>query len=190
MDVLDAIVGRRTIGRFLPEPIPDEQLVRLLAYGIWAPNHHLTEPWSYVIVGPETQEKLALRFAELRAANAPEGASPERRERFAQDAYKKLSSIPTVVAMIVDQEGDQQSRIEDFAAACCAAQNIQLAAWAEGVGTKWSTNIVTRDPLAYELLGVDPQTGLIIGFLYVGTPADVPVRERTKPLDEVIRRTP
>lgn len=188
MDVHEAIIGRRTIPRFLPEPIPEEQLVRLLSYGTWAPNHHLTEPWSFVILGEETQDLLAERFGELQAERAAE-ESPERRERFRMDAYAKLSSVPTVVAIVTAQEGDGQRRIEDYAATCCAAQNIQLAAWAEGVGTKWSTSAVTRDPLAYELLDLDPESSLIIGFLFFGLPADIPTRPRRKTLDDVIRWT-
>ena len=41
------------------------------------------------------------------------------------------------------QEGDEQRRREDYAAVCCAAQNVQLAAWAAGIGTKWSTSPVS-----------------------------------------------
>jgi len=61
MDVLEAITTRRTIARFRPELIPPETLRAALAAGIWAPNHRLTEPWRFVILGPETQRRLAAR---------------------------------------------------------------------------------------------------------------------------------
>ncbi len=45
MDVLEAIRTRRTIAKFRPEPVPAETLTEILATGVWAPNHRLTEPW-------------------------------------------------------------------------------------------------------------------------------------------------
>ena len=71
MDVLEAIHTRRTIAKFQPEPIPAETLTEILAAGIWAPNHRLTEPWRFVILGPETQRLLGERFGELKAEKAP-----------------------------------------------------------------------------------------------------------------------
>lgn len=189
MDVLEAIYTRRTIAKFRPEPIPDETLRQVLAAGVWAPNHHLTEPWQFVVLGPETQRRLAERFGVLKAAKA-RGESPERGERLRADSVRQFLAVPRIVAMAAVQEGEAQRRREDLAAVCCAAQNVQLAAWAAGIGTKWSTAGVTRDPLAYELLGLDPARFDIIGFLFMGYPAEVPTRERRRPLDEVIRTTP
>ncbi len=190
MDVLEAITTRRTIARFRSEPIPPETLRAALAAGIWAPNHRLTEPWRFVILGPETQRRLAARFGELKAAKAA-AESAERGERLRVDSERMFLTVPAIIAMAVVQEGDQQQRREDYAAACCAAQNIQLAAWAEGIGTKWSTAGVTRDPLAYELLGLDPARFDIIGFLFAGYPAETPpARLRRLPPEEVIRTTP
>ena len=87
------------------------------------------------------------------------------------------------------ERGDDQRRREDYAATCCAIQNIQLAAWAEGVGVKWSTAAVIHDPLAYRWLDIEPQSYDLIALLYVGYPADIPVRERKRPLTEIISYT-
>lgn len=189
MDVLEAIHTRRSIAKFRPEPVPAGVLWRVLEAGVWAPNHHLTEPWQFIIVGPETQRRLAERYGEWRMAKALPEAT-EHRARLREDGVRKFMAVPAIIALAVTQEGDDQRRREDYAAACCAAQNIQLAAWAEGIGTKWSTSGVTRDPLAYELLGLDTARWDIIGFLYAGYPAEAPVRERRRPLDDVIRYTP
>ena len=188
MDVLEAIRTRRTIPRFLPMKLADGMLERILAAGIWAPNHHLTEPWRFVIVGPETQKLLAERYAELRMEKAPPDAV-ERRARIREDSKRKFMDFPHIVAVACAQEGDDQRRREDYAATCCAIQNIQLAAWAEGVGVKWSTAAVIHDPLAYRWLDIDPQSYDLIALLYVGYPADIPVRERKRPLTEIISYT-
>ena len=189
MDVIEAIRTRRTIAKFLEQPMPAEVLERVLAEGIWAPNHHLTEPWRFVIMGPETQRQLAGRFAELKAAKAPpeDGA---RRERILEEHERKFLRIPIIVAVAASCEGDDERRREDYAATACAVQNIQLAAWSEGIGVKWSTSGLIRDPLAYRLLAIDPTQFEIVGLLFMGYPADIPARPRKRSLDEVSRRTP
>jgi nitroreductase len=189
MEVLDAIRSRRSISKFLPEPVPIADLKQVLAAGTWAPNHHLNEPWRFIIIGPHVRQRLAERYADLRVERIPVEAV-DRRLRVREENIRKFTGIPVIVAVATMQKGDEQQRREDYAATCCAMQNIQLAAWAEGIGMKWSTNAITRDLLAYELLELDPQRFYIIGFLYAGFPADVPIRERKLPLDEVIRSTP
>jgi nitroreductase len=189
MDVIEAIRTRRTIANFRPDPVPAADLERILALGVWAPNHHLTEPWRFAVMGPETQRRLAERYGEWRMDKAPAEAV-ERRARIYEESVRKFLSIPTIIAVAALQEGEEQRRREDYAAVCCAIQNVQLAAWSEGIGVKWSTSAITRDPLTYELLGFDPERFAIIAFLYVGYPADVPIRGRKTPLDQIIHYTP
>ena len=45
MDVKDAILSRRSIFKFKQEPVPNDVIEKFFSYGIWAPNHHITEPW-------------------------------------------------------------------------------------------------------------------------------------------------
>lgn len=189
MNVNEAIRTRRSIAKFQDKTVAPALLERILAAGIWAPNHHLTEPWRFMILGPQTRRGLAGRYAELRMEKAPLEAI-ERRARIREESERKFMAIPSMVAVAALQEGDDQRRREDYAAVCCAIQNVQLAAWAEGIGVKWSTGPIIRDPLAYELLAVAPSSYEIIALLYVGYPAEIPVRERKRPLDDVIRTTP
>ena len=58
-------------------------------------------------------------------------------------------------------------------AACCAMQNVQLAAWDAGVGMQWSTGRITLEEQTYQLLGIDSSQEYIIGFFYTGYPADI-----------------
>ena len=86
------------------------------------------------------------------------------------------------------QEGDEQRRREDYASACCAIYCIQLAGWEQGIGMQWSTGAITMEKGTYDLLGIDPDREYIIGFGYIGYPAEVPTPKR-KPLNEVLRQT-
>lgn len=189
MDVREAIRSRRTIFQFKPTPIPTEQLEAVLAYGVWAPNHHLTQPWRFTLIGSETLAILTRRYGEIQAQKAPPGADESLLQRMREAGVAKFRSKPTIVAVSCVQQGDEHARREDYAATCCAIQNIQLAGWAEGIGMQWTTGPITREPETYRLLGIDPESEYILGFLYIGYPDESPVRER-KPLADVLRRTP
>ena len=87
------------------------------------------------------------------------------------------------------QEGDSQRQREDYAAVCCAIQNIQLAAWSIGVGIQWSTGPITLELNTYQLLGIDFGNEYMVGFLYMGYPQVKPEPKR-KQFDCFLRYTP
>ena len=188
MNVLEAIASRRSIFRFKPEPLEKGLLERILSYGIWAPNHHVTEPWRFVVLGDDTRETLAGRYAEIQMAKAPAGSDQDTVDTLKEAGHRKFLSKPTIVAVSCQQEGDDQRKREDYAAACCAVHNIQLAAWSEGVGVQWSTGPITLEEATYRLLGMDPDREYMVGFLYMGFPEEIPTQRR-KPPGEVIRWT-
>jgi len=169
VELFEAIFNRRTIKDFKPEPVPNETLERALTAGTWAQNHRLTQPWRFTILGPKTHQALAIASG---------------------DARQKMLSKPLIVAVTYRLSADQQQRVEDYAATCCAIQNIQLAAWGEGLGMQWSTSKLTRSPEVYELLSLTRDEEEIVALLYFGYPAAVPTPHARKPLEEVMRRLP
>jgi nitroreductase len=86
VDVDDAIRARRTIKAYAPQPVPRETLEELLDLARWAPNHHLTNPWRFRVLGPQTLERLK------------EAAGPE--------AAAKLDRAPTLVVASAVLTGD------------------------------------------------------------------------------------
>jgi nitroreductase len=189
MHVHDAIRTRRSIFQFKPGAIPDDLLEKILGFGVWAPNHLLTEPWRFTVLGEATHRLLAERYGELQVQKAPPDADAKLRELLRTSGIAKFLAKPTIVVVSCLQQGDEQRKLEDFAATCCAIQNIQLAGWAEGIGMQLSTNALIFDPRTYETLGIDRAQETIIGFLYMGTPDESPTRGR-KALSGVMRRTP
>lgn len=188
MDVLEAISSRRSVFKFKPEPIPNETVEKIFSYGRWAQNHHLTEPWRFVVVGPKTKEILAKRYAEIQRAKAGTGADENAKQALADAGYQKFHSKPTIVAVSCVQDGDEVKNKEDYAAVCCAMQNIALAGWAEGVGMQWTTGPVTLEDATYGLLGMDKDKEYIVGFMYMGYPEEV-LEGRRRELTEVLRYT-
>ena len=189
MTAREVIRSRRTIFQFKSDPVPRAVIEEILGFGIWGPNHLITEPWRFTVMGEQTKLKLAGRYREIQMEKAAAHVDAENRAKIGEAGFKKFMSKPTILAVSCIQEGDEQRRREDYAATCCAMQNIQLAAWELGVGMQWSTGPITMERGTYDLLGIDPEREYIIGFLYVGYPAEVPSPKR-KPLSEVLRWTP
>ena len=177
MELSAAIFGRRTIKDFKSDPVPADVLDRSLTAGVWAQNHKLTEPWRFTVLGPETHRRLAATFADAQPAARAE-------------AEGKILAKPLVVAVSQRLGGDPVQQREDYGAVSCAIQNIQLAAWAEGLGMQWSSGKIIRLPSVYVLLGIDPQAEEIVGLLFFGYPARTPAAAPRKPLADVTRHLP
>lgn len=172
---------RRTIGAFSPEPIEPALVREALELACWAPNHHKTEPWRFLELGPETRQKiLALNGRLIAAKKGPEAAAAKT---------KQWSTIPGWVVVTCPRSPDPLLAEEDYAACCCAIQNFTLALWSQGVGTKWSTGDVTRHPEFYQLLDLDTEAIRVVGLIWYGRPASIPQQTR-RPIDEVSRALP
>lgn len=46
-----AMMGRRTVKQFLPQPVARATLEQLIELAVWAPNHRLNEPWRLLCAG-------------------------------------------------------------------------------------------------------------------------------------------
>jgi nitroreductase len=149
VDVEQAIRGRRTHKAYAPEPVERATLDELLELARWAPNHNLTNPWRFRVVGPEA-------LGSLKAAAGPEAGA-------------KLDRAPTlVVASVVESEDPVQAE-EDVCATACAAYIVLLAAHGRGLAGYWRTPEVLRTEEGRAAVGV-PEGERIIGLLHLGRP--------------------
>lgn len=192
MSVMEAIESRRTIFKFKPDPVPTNILEDLLFAGIWAPNHHLTEPWRFTVLGEEVKMKLAEQYRELKIEKVKSKLMENKAivdknlDEIGERGFQKFMSKPTIVVVSCIQKGDEQRQREDYASACCAMLNIQLAGWEQGIGMQWSTGAITREMSTYNLLNINSENEYIIGFYYMGYPKEIPKPKR-KPLHQVLQ---
>src|SRR5690242_12751262 len=135
MQVEEAIRTRRTHKVFASEPVGRELLDELFELARWAPNHHLTNPWRFRVLGPES---LAL----LKQAAGPEAAG-------------KLDRAPTLVAVTaVRSDEDPVQDEEDLLAAASAVYALLLAAHGRGLVGYWRTPGVLRSEAGLAALGI------------------------------------
>src|SRR5689334_9557404 len=129
MDTLTALRQRRTVHEYLPGPVDLPVLLRLLEFGTLAPNHKLTQPWRFIVIGPQTRQHLAEISAAHAASNARPGSDAASIRQLEEKTRNKLLAKPTIVAVLCHRSEDPLRAKEDQYAVAAAIQNIQLAAW-------------------------------------------------------------
>ena len=180
-DLEEVIRGRRTINLYLQTPVPRALVREAIDAATWAPNHHVTEPWHFYLLGQETIERcLDLCFELVRARKSEEAA------RFKREQW---SEKPGWLVVTCRRSEDELLQREDYAACAAAIQNFMLYLWKAGVGSKWTSGEITRDKRFFDILGIDADTEFVVGLLWFGYPKLTPTQKR-KELDDVLSQLP
>ncbi|MBO0703019.1 MAG: nitroreductase [Candidatus Dormibacteraeota bacterium] len=168
MDVIEAIRTRRTHKLYEPVPLTRQEIDGLLEVARWAPNHHLTNPWRFRVLGPESLARLKA------AADARKPGSS-----------RKLERAPTRIVVTAIQGADERQAEEDRLATGAAIYAVLLAAHARGLAGFWSTPEVIHAAEGRAALGL-PADERAVGLLHLGHAShEVPPRERTSLADVV-----
>jgi nitroreductase len=165
MELEHAIRGRRTHKAYGPEPVDRETLDELLELARWAPNHNLTNPWRFRVLGPEA-------LARLKAADDP-------------DSARKLDRAPTLVAVTAALSGDPLQDEEDVCATAAAAYIVLLAAHGRGLAGYWRTPGVLRTDAGRAALGIGGGER-VLGLLHLGTPRQEQRTPERAPVDDYV----
>jgi nitroreductase len=170
MNLTDAIRSRRSIKRFTDRPVTRDEIETLLAAATLAPNHRLTNPWRFYVLGPEARYAYGLALGTRKAKKIEDHeAARAMRETVAAEHR----ALPTMIAVAVVDSDNPEQREEDYAAAMMAIQNISLAAVELGLGTHIKTGGIMSDPAARAAVGLRANER-IIAVVNVGSPAEIP----------------
>lgn len=170
--------SRRTIHDFAPGTPPREAVLAALEHARWVPNHHRTEPWRFHLLGPAAVARVVELNTELVRAKNGDTAAQAKRQRWL--------AMPGWLVVTCRRSEDAQVEREDYAACCCAIHNFSLYLWQAGIGAKWSTGKVTRDPRFLTAIGADPAQEFTVGLVWFGYPQTIPAQSR-RPLADVLR---
>lgn len=164
MDALECLLGRSSVSA-LVAPAPDQTaLDTMLQAAVRAPDHGRLRPWRFVVIPEDRRTAFGELLAQSFRRREPD-ASPEALDR---ERAKALRAPMIVVAAAHLERGHKIPEIEQIASAAAAAENIMLAAHAQGYGAVWKTGAPAYDPEVRASLGLD-ESDEILGFLYVGT---------------------
>jgi nitroreductase len=179
-DLFDSIQARRSHKRFKPGPVDPDKIRVLLDAAVTAPNHRLTEPWGFLVLGPRARHVYADRKAFLRFGEHMGVEGKAKAEQMIAD----LLAVPVVLGVTQKLDSDAVRREEDYAAVFMAVQNILLAGTALGLGTKIHTGAILHDELFRSALGLN-EAERLVAVLHMGEPAEEPLaRKRTPAADK------
>jgi nitroreductase len=165
MNVEHAIRGRRTHKVFASEPLARALLDELLELARWAPNHHLTNPWRFRVLGPGALQRIK------------QAAGPE--------AAPKLDRAPTLVAVTQMRSVDPVQDEEDLCATACAAYAVLLGAHGRGLAGYWRTPHILRTPEGRDALGIGDDERFV-ALIHLGWPRQEKASPERTPRSDIV----
>ena len=170
MKVSDAIAQRRSIKKFQQREVTREEIEALLDAAVLAPNHKLTQPWRFYVLGPQARRQYGLALGERKAKKLPDAdAANAVREKTAAE----YEAFPALIAVAMVVAESPETREEDYAAVMQSVALITLVAMERGLGTHIRTGAVMDDAAARLAIGVG-EGERVVAMVSVGVPEEIP----------------
>jgi len=180
MDVFDAIHRRRAVRRYLPRPVPREDVYRILDAANWAPSAMNRQQWEFLVVTGDKIREMGESFHAIVGGYARDGDSPVVSEDFLRFALT-FGGAPVVIVVLTDAADAPNFRRANIESASAAMENLLLAATALGLGTCWMTGPLQDERTLRTCLAI-PDDKEIVAVTPLGYPDEVPpVQPRRDP---------
>ena len=176
MSILDSIRTRRSIKQFTDREVTRDEIERLLEAAVQAPNHRMTEPWRFYVLGPGARRAFGRVLGGRKAKRVDD---PAVAQAIVEKVSESHAALPAMLAIAMVLDDNPEIQAEDNASMWMAVQNLCLAAHAAGLGTHIKSGAVMDDPAARQAFGV-AEGQRVVAMIEVGEPAAVP--------DEKVRR--
>ncbi|MFL1483361.1 5,6-dimethylbenzimidazole synthase [Marinobacter sp. LN3S78] len=168
-----AIHERRDVrSQFLPDPIPNDILARLLNAAHHAPSVGFMQPWDFILIDSVPVREQVVAIFEQENEKAANNYTGDRQQTYRSLKLQGILESPINLCITCDRSrgGEhvlgRNSIVEtDLFSTCLAVQNLWLAARAEGIGVGWVSILEPQQlaktlnlpehvyPLAYLCLG-------------------------------------
>jgi len=173
----ERIRSRRTVKLFLQTPVDRQVILDAIEVARWAPNHHLTEPWHFYLLGEKAMKANVELIRQITAEKKDAGKADFK--------AKAATDIPGWLVLTCRNSDDEVMQRENYASCCCAMQNLMLYLSEAGVGSKWATGAIVEDKRFFDMLGVDQEHEFIVGVLRYGYSKITPIQARKEVSDIV-----
>ncbi len=177
----EVLRGRRTIELFLQTPVPEKLILAAIETATWVPNHHVTEPWHFYLLGKETKERCLDLCRDIVTDKKGAEAGEFKRQSWSQK--------PGWLVVTCQRSEDELLQRENYAACSAAVHALMLYLWKAKVGSKWTTGDITRDSRFFDIIGVDEAQEFVVSLMWYGYPKLTPTQSR-KDFSEVFVKRP
>ena len=173
--VYKTIFNRRDVrGEFMPDPVPEEVLKRILTAAHHAPSVGFLQPWDFIVVRDQEVKRRVKEGFEVAHREAADMFEGEQRETYKTLKLEGIMEAPVGICITCDRKrtgpvviGRTANREMDLYSAVCAVQNLWLAARAENLGVGW-VSIIHHKALRKALnipAGIVPIAYLCVGYV-------------------------
>lgn len=176
--VIDALRNRRSAGVVRPERPTRDEIAHVIEAAAWAPNHHKTEPWRFVVLAGSERERLG----DVMANSLHSRLDPDTDETpiLIERERRKPLRAPVIIAVwVCPATSPKVVPEEEMMATAAAVHSMLLAAEAHGLAAMWRTGPAARDPAVKRFLDI-PEDATIAAFIYLGYPAPLGPRGRDR----------
>ena len=194
MDTHEALLNRRSIRKYLKEPVPKALVEKIMTAATWAPSGGNSQPWRFYVTMGAKRDELIQALIE---ATGPDAPSVEAYDEMAERVGKAVSeglkqSDPADVTLL--KLGEEAAELVRFGSIRfyqapvaiivatpktmggsssqsigAAVQNVLLAAHAEGLATCWLGMPLRYKDEIIEVLGI-PEDEVLITSICLGYP--------------------
>ncbi len=187
--------SRRSVRRFLDQPVQPGILERVLETATWAPSAHNRQPWRFAVLEtPAARERLAQAMgADFLRDLLSDGLAEEAAQRLVARSRERLCQAPAAVLLCMDMSGmdsypDHSRQAAEtmmgIQSVALAGGNFLLAAHAEGLAGVWVCAPLFAQETARKALSL-PETWVPQALLYVGYPEAIPAARDRQPVAQV-----
>jgi len=161
MEFMDVVRKRRSIRRFKPDPVPEEEIKYILEAARLAPSWANTQCWHFVVV-----------------------TDPEVKVKIGEAGFRWTARGPAIIVACADaaQVGFREDQYFYLVDIGIALEHLVLAAADRGLGTCWIVGF--SEAKVKEILGV-PENIRIVALTPLGYPAEDPPPRDRKPLEQI-----
>ena len=176
INTIAVLHARRSIRQFNGREVSRGEIETLLDAAVAAPNHRLTQPWRFYVLGAQARRAYGLALGNRKAKKIEDAAAADVVRNKVADEH---AALPLMIIVAVAEDANPEIREEDVSATMMAVQNLSIAAVALGLGTHIKTGAVMQDPAARAAAGV-PDGVRIVAVLNVGEPTSIPPAKERK----------
>ena len=165
-DFAKLVEERRTVHSYIKKEVSESLIEEGARLSLWAPNHRLSFPWKYFLLSEEKQKNIFQWACENKKIDSSSDGP-------LVDAVKEQFLYPRILVLGMKKDANPAVQKEDYATLSCSVQILSMYFWQKGLGTKWSTGKISRDPRMYSMLGVSENELALEGMLMIGWPKDI-----------------